>query len=65
MVSCDDSDHGCQGGELDQEWSFLENTGCVSETCVPYQSGKGVVPLCMDKCIDGTPINSSIMYKAE
>lgn len=23
MVSCDSLDHGCQGGELDQEWTFL------------------------------------------
>jgi cathepsin B len=47
MVSCDTGDMGCQGGLLDRAWSYLEKTGIVADTCLPYVSGDGKnVPHC-------------------
>ena len=36
MVSCDRSDMGCKGGRLSSAWSYLKNTGIVTDTCFPY-----------------------------
>jgi cathepsin B len=47
MVSCDTGDMGCQGGLLDRAWSYLEKSGIVADTCLPYVSGDGkTVPHC-------------------
>jgi len=47
MVSCDTQDMGCQGGNLDKAWDFLEKTGIVADECLPYVSGDGKnVPHC-------------------
>ena len=52
MLSCDNSDYGCKGGELANAWSYLENTGVVSDDCLPYTAGIGQVDQCPrnDKC---------------
>jgi cathepsin B len=50
MVSCDRSNYGCQGGYLTNTWRYLENTGVVSDQCLPYKSGGGSVPPCPNKC---------------
>jgi cathepsin B len=54
MISCDKSNNGCEGGELDKAWKYLENYGIVDEQCFPYQSGDGTtIPNCRnDTCID-------------
>jgi cathepsin B len=54
MVSCDTSNMGCDGGYLDKEWVFLENTGTVTDKCFPYASGNGNVPKCISSCADGS-----------
>lgn len=56
MVSCDDSDYGCQGGYLDHAWNYLENYGIVSDKCFPYTSGDGTAPQCLsgDSCADSS-----------
>jgi len=54
LVSCDKGDMGCQGGRLPSAWSYLENTGIVSDTCFPYGAGKGNAPACISKCQDGS-----------
>merc|ERR1712028_171125 len=46
MVSCDKMDAGCQGGSLPNAWSYLTNTGIVTDTCMPYSAGGGTVPSC-------------------
>jgi len=51
MVSCDTGDYGCQGGILQNLWQYLENTGVVTDTCFPYQSGSGAVPACRASCV--------------
>jgi hypothetical protein len=45
---------GCDGGYLDKEWVFLENTGTVTDKCFPYASGNGNVPKCISSCADGS-----------
>jgi cathepsin B len=54
MVSCDTSDYGCQGGYLQNAWSFLEKTGVTTEACQKYVSGSGSVPSCKKTCDDGS-----------
>jgi len=53
MVSCDQSDMGCQGGYLDRAWEYIHNTGIVTDACFPYTAGRGVAASCASKCVDG------------
>ena len=46
LVSCDYFDHGCNGGILTTSWVYLRLFGIVSDTCKPYQSQDGKVPMC-------------------
>merc|ERR1711972_1165051 len=59
MVSCDGSDHGCQGGNLPLAWSYLKSTGIVSDACFPYTAGDGSAPSCSQTCADGESWSSS------
>jgi len=52
MVSCDKSDMGCKGGRLSSAWSYLKNTGIVTDKCFPYGAGGGNAPACATKCAD-------------
>jgi len=52
MVSCDKKDDGCQGGSLPDAWSYLKNTGIVTDSCMPYSAGGGKAPKCTKKCAD-------------
>lgn len=54
LVSCDKWDMGCNGGILSWAWSYLTNTGAVSDECVPYASETGKAPTCAKKCVDST-----------
>lgn len=40
----------CNGGYLNRVWSYLTNTGTVSDGCDPYVSGNRYVPSCPAKC---------------
>lgn len=60
LVSCDNTDYGCEGGYLDNAWEFVENNGLCTDTCFPYQSGSGDVPPCPTQCADGSPMT---LYK--
>jgi len=51
ILSCDDSNLGCKGGELDKVWAFLEKSGTTNDACNPYVSGDGkFVPKCSPSC---------------
>jgi len=52
MVECDSSNMGCNGGNLALAWRYLTNTGIVTDTCLPYTSGKGKTVACPKKCSD-------------
>jgi cathepsin B len=53
MVSCDQTDMGCQGGMLSNAWNYLKNTGIVTDKCFPYTAGSGSPATCETKCVDG------------
>jgi cathepsin B len=54
LVSCDTSNYGCDGGYLDLTWQFMEQTGLVTDACLPYTSGGGDSGTCPNACIDGS-----------
>ena len=59
LVSCDKSDNGCGGGRLPSAWAYLENTGIVSDACLPYTAGNGTAPRCSNECVDSESWTSS------
>ena len=62
-VSCDVNNFGCQGGYLDKNWDFIEETGLCLETCFPYESGNGTTTKCsVPPCKDGSEWK---VYKAK
>eukprot|EP00350_Pseudokeronopsis_sp_OXSARD2_P004237 CAMPEP_0170540092 /NCGR_PEP_ID=MMETSP0211-20121228/115_1 /TAXON_ID=311385 /ORGANISM="Pseudokeronopsis sp., Strain OXSARD2" /LENGTH=308 /DNA_ID=CAMNT_0010842371 /DNA_START=21 /DNA_END=950 /DNA_ORIENTATION=- len=63
MVSCDKSNSACSGGNIGRAWDYLENTGVVSDACMPYSSGKGQVEACPSGC--DTFLASPTKYKCE
>jgi len=62
ILECDDTDYGCNGGYLNNEWQFLATTGTTTDACQPYVSGGGDVPSCPTTCQDGSAIK---LYKAD
>lgn len=62
LVSCDSSNSGCNGGVLRTAWSYLVNTGIVSDACMPYTSADGTVAPCPSTCKDGSAMKR---YKAK
>jgi cathepsin B len=56
LTSCDTTNFACNGGYIDKAWKFLEKNGDVTDTCMPYKSGNGLVPSCstFTKCADNT-----------
>ena len=36
MLDCDTLNSGCQGGNLQFAWTFLNKTGVVIDDCYPY-----------------------------
>ena len=49
LVSCDTTDDGCNGGLMDNAWTWLvkkEHGNIVTEASYPYVSGNGEVPKC-------------------
>jgi len=55
MVSCDPWDMGCNGGILSWAWSYIANTGVVTDDCYPYTSQDGTVAKCSKTCSNGAP----------
>eukprot|EP01113_Clastostelium_recurvatum_P042277 TRINITY_DN6842_c0_g1_i1.p1 TRINITY_DN6842_c0_g1~~TRINITY_DN6842_c0_g1_i1.p1 ORF type:complete len:330 (-),score=68.84 TRINITY_DN6842_c0_g1_i1:51-1007(-) len=53
MVTCDNSDDGCEGGDAMSAWSYARKRGLVSAACSPY-----TVPTCppaQQPCLDFVP----------
>ena len=38
------------------QWLYTATPGICSWGCFPYTSGQGVVPSCIAKCVDGSPM---------
>lgn len=57
LLSCDKTDRGCEGGDLDSAWTFAQTDGLVSEKCFPFKGTDEVG--CDDKCSDETPLKAA------
>lgn len=56
MLSCDNANRGCGGGDLDTAWQFVERSGLVSEACFPYEGDSE--PSCQSKCSHERPMKA-------
>lgn len=52
LVSCDSGNYACNGGYLDEAWTYIQNEGLVTDSCDPYTSGDGSVATCTKQCSD-------------
>merc|ERR1712178_112380 len=51
LVQCNSiTDHGCQGGLMDNAFNWVEKNGICSEAAYPYTSGGGVTGTCKKTC---------------
>ncbi len=48
IVSCDKEAKGCDGGDPEQSFQFVKETGVCTEQCFPYESMNGTVPACLN-----------------
>ena len=46
LVQCDTVDAGCQGGLMDNGFTFIEKNGVAAEEAYPYISGTGIRGMC-------------------
>jgi len=53
LVSCDNTNYGCQGGYLPAAWQYIQQNGIVEDSCFPYSAGGGNAPSCSQKCSSG------------
>lgn len=57
LLSCDTTNRGCGGGDVDTTWNYVQREGLVSETCFPYQADSGVS--CSSRCRTEAPLKSA------
>jgi cathepsin B len=50
FVECNTANMGCNGGYLGVTWKYLESTGIVTDSCLPYTSGNGKSGACPTSC---------------
>lgn len=63
LVSCDDTNDGCDGGDLMTAWKYLVKDGTVTSACYPYDMGtcqhpgcsEWNTPTCNTTCQNGDP----------
>lgn len=48
LLSCDNVNRGCAGGDIDTVWKYIEDVGLYTEECFPYQADSAVS--CRDRC---------------
>ncbi|GIQ84893.1 peptidase C1A [Kipferlia bialata] len=57
IVNCDSWDNGCNGGDLNNVWWFLQQYGTTEAWCLPYTSQYGSVGQCTGSCTNGQQMN--------
>lgn len=57
LLSCDNINRGCAGGDIDSTWNYIQREGLVSEVCFPYQADSSVS--CQSRCSQETPLKSA------
>ena len=63
LVSCDKTDMGCNGGQMDNAFSWIQQQGGLcSELDYPYHSGNGNTTSCKKMCkpIKGSEVTSHV-----
>jgi len=76
LVSCDDNDDGCEGGDADSAFNYVQTSGLVTDTCYPYgiptcppadQPCLNFVntPECADVCNDTENWNDVLHYLSD
>jgi len=58
LVSCDGTDNGCNGGLMDNAFTYLESHGQCLERAYPYTSGSGSSGRCRDSCTPHVKVTS-------
>jgi len=61
LLSCDQSDSDCEGGDFGTALAFVQKEGVVTNNCVPFQAQNGSDLPCPTKCVDGSDFN--LRYK--
>ena len=67
LVSCDKVDQGCNGGEMDDAFQWIQKQGGLcSESDYPYHSGTGNSGSCAKKCqpVKGSQVKSYVDVNA-
>ena len=59
MLSCDGNNFGCNGGFINNAWSYLVSDGVVTEACKPFNSSNGECPNCNTRCNNGEKYTKS------
>jgi len=54
LLSCDQGNRGCDGGDLDTVWDFITQQGLVTETCMPWKASGELG--CESKCANEVPL---------
>jgi len=70
LVSCDETDDGCDGGQPLNAWQFLQSEGAPLSSCYPYAMGschhpgcsEWNTPSCNATCQDGSSLNATRYY---
>jgi cathepsin B len=57
LLSCDNVNRGCNGGDIDTAWTYAEREGLVSEICFPYQADGSVS--CHSRCDTEKPMKAA------
>lgn len=52
LISCDKTDHACQGGTLPSAWDYIKSNGLIEDSDFSYQSGDGS---CNNTCVPSCP----------
>jgi len=55
LLSCDKSNQGCAGGNVQSAFEFIMREGLVTEKCFPY-TGETTKTDCSDRCTSDKPI---------